>query len=192
MAYQYDVFFSYKRDPESDDWHERVKAKLEFWLKQELKKQDVRIFFDKEDIKTGDQWRERLSDALKQSRCIVCVWSPLYFTSKWCISEWMTFVEREKLSKRELVVAASFHDGENFPADARKVQFLDFSPFANTMPAFWKTELAVDFLPLLKKFAHDLAEKIRKAPPFNETFPVELVSDEKVKRELTIERVAHD
>ena len=71
MAYEYDVFFSYKRDPESDDWHEKVKARLEFWLKQELEKQDVRIFFDKEDIKTGDQWRERLSDALKQSRCIV-------------------------------------------------------------------------------------------------------------------------
>ena len=190
MAYEYDVFFSYKHDPGSDAWHEQVKAQLEFWLKQELEKQDVRIFFDTEDIKTGDQWRERLSDALKQSRCIVCVWSALYFQSKWCVSEWMTFVRREKLAKRALVVAASFHDGEKFPPDARKVQFLDFSPYANTMPAFWRTELAVLFLPLLKKFVHDLAEKIRKAPPFDEAFPVELVSDDKVEPERTIERVA--
>src|SRR5437762_14043948 len=41
MAYQYDVFFSYKRDPESDHWHENVKTKLEFWLKHELNRSRV-------------------------------------------------------------------------------------------------------------------------------------------------------
>jgi hypothetical protein len=45
MAYQFDAFFSYKRDPESDDWHERVKDKLTFWLKQYLGRSDVSIFF---------------------------------------------------------------------------------------------------------------------------------------------------
>ena len=30
MPYVYDAFFSYKRDRESDAWHEKVKAKLEF------------------------------------------------------------------------------------------------------------------------------------------------------------------
>jgi hypothetical protein len=102
----------------------------------------------------------------------------------------MTFVRREKLAKRALVVAASFHDGEKFPPDAQRVQFMDFTPFANTMPAFWQTELAVRFLELLKKFAQDLAEKIRKAPPFDAAFPVEVVSDDKVEPERTIERVA--
>ena len=28
MVYQYDAFFSYKRDPHSDTWHEAVKDKL--------------------------------------------------------------------------------------------------------------------------------------------------------------------
>ena len=50
MAYEYDAFFSYKRDHESDEWHERVKDKLIFWLKQELGRQDIRIFFDTEEI----------------------------------------------------------------------------------------------------------------------------------------------
>lgn len=191
MPYKYDVFFSYKRDPESDDWHEKVKAKVQFWLKQELGQLNVPIFFDTENIKTGDQWKKRLSGALKQSRCIVCIWSPLYFRSKWCVSEWMTFVQRETLVKSELVVAASFHDGENFPADAQKVQFEDFTDYASTAPQFWETKLAVKFDSLLKEFAHDLAEKIRQAPPFDETFPVEEAPDEKVEPEGTIERVAN-
>jgi hypothetical protein len=42
----------------------------------------------------------------------------------------------------------------------------------------------------LKKFAQDLAKKIVKAPPFDEAFPVELVSSDKVEPERTIERVA--
>jgi hypothetical protein len=86
MSYQYDAFFSYKRDRESDQWHEVVKTKLEFWLRQELQKLNVRIFFDTEEIRTGMRWRQKLSDSLKKSRCIVCFWSPLYFQSKWCVS----------------------------------------------------------------------------------------------------------
>jgi len=38
MSYEYDAFFSYKRDRESDQWHEVVKNKLEFWLSPSLPK----------------------------------------------------------------------------------------------------------------------------------------------------------
>ena len=27
---------------------------------------------------------------------MVSVWSPLYFQSSWCVSEWKSFLEREK------------------------------------------------------------------------------------------------
>jgi hypothetical protein len=145
MAYQYDAFFSYKRDRESDDWHERVKNKLTFWLKQELQRQDVKIFFDTEEIRTGMRWSQKLSDALRRSKCLVCIWSPLYFQSRWCVSEWMSFVERSNLVNNELIIPASYFDGENFPQAAKATQFLDFSEFASTMPRFWDTESAVRF-----------------------------------------------
>jgi hypothetical protein len=57
MVYQYDAFFSYKRDPHSDAWHEAVKDKLAFWLGMELNQSVVRIFFDREEIRTGVHWR---------------------------------------------------------------------------------------------------------------------------------------
>jgi hypothetical protein len=189
MDYQYDAFFSYKRDRESDEWHERVKQKLEYWLKQELQKQDVRIFLDTEEIRTGMRWRQKLASALRQSRCIVCLWSPLYFRSKWCVSEWKTFVEREKLCNRELVMPASYCDGDTFPPSARSRQFLDFSEFACTMPKFWETELAVRFeVQKLRCFAHDLADMIRNAPPYKDTFPIVEAPDDQIESEQTITR----
>jgi hypothetical protein len=191
MSYQYDVFFSYKRDIESDDWHERVKNKLEFWLKQELHRQNVAVFFDREDIRTGMRWRQKVAGALKKSRCLACIWSPLYFQSKWCRSEWMTFVERERLASRDLVMPASYFDGETFPADARARQFLDFSEFASTMPKFWDTELAVRFeSQRLRPFAKDLATIIRAAPAYDDAFPLFESPDAQVQTEDTIGRIA--
>ncbi len=191
MSYEYDVFFSYKRDRESDQWHEVVKNKLEFWLRQELQKLKVRIFFDTEEIRTGMRWRQKISDSLKQSRCIVCFWSPLYFQSKWCVSEWMTFVEREKLSSSELVMPAAYFDGESFPPKALNKQFMDFSEFTSTMPKFWETELAVTFEAKgLRRFAHDLADMIRKAPPYDDAFPIVEAPDDEVESEQKIARPA--
>lgn len=193
MAYQYDVFFSYKRDRESDDWHEKVKNKLEHWLKHELQRQNVRIFFDTEEITTGMRWRAKLADALKRSRCIACIWSPLYFQSKWCVSEWMTFVRREELVKRELVMPASYFDGDTFPPSATAKQFIDFSEFASTMPKFWETADAVEFESnKLKPFAHALAVAIVNAPNYDDTFPVVEVPDDQVTPEGTIGRPAND
>jgi hypothetical protein len=192
MAYEYDAFFSYKRDRESDEWHERVKDKLIFWLKQELQRQDVRIFFDTEDIRTGMRWRQKLADALRKSRCIVCVWSPLYFQSQWCLSEWKTFLQREQQTNRDLVMPASYFDGETFPPDATAKQFLDFSKFASTMPKFWETELAVDFEKhRLMPFAHDLAIIVRSAPPYDDAFPIVEVPISQVADAGTIERTAN-
>jgi hypothetical protein len=58
LPYQYDVFFSYKRDPESDAWHQKVKDELAYWLKMELNRPKVNIFFDTEDIRSGQRWQQ--------------------------------------------------------------------------------------------------------------------------------------
>ena len=191
MAYQYDAFFSYKRDPESDDWHERVKEKLTFWLKQELGRQDVRIFFDREDIRTGTRWRSKLESALKTSRCIVCVWSPLYFQSKYCLSEWKTFVTRSRHASSDLVLPASYFDGQTFPQAAKDIQFRDFSRFASTMARFWDTESAVRFEETcLRPFAEDLGRIIRRAPEYSDAFPIVEATADEVQPEEAIGRLS--
>ncbi len=191
MSYQYDAFFSYKRDLESDEWHRRVKEKLTYWLRQELQRADVRIFFDTEEIRTGAQWRLKLAESLRRSKVLVCLWSPLYFRSPWCVSEWQSFVQREVLWGAPLIVPASYFDGENFPAQAKDVQCVDFSEFASTMPRFWDTDSAVRFEERrLRPFARDLAALIRTAPPYDEAFPLHLAGDADLVTQAPIGRIA--
>lgn len=179
MSYRYDAFFSYKRASESNEWHQKVLGTLVYWLKQELQRDDVRIFIDAEDIRTGSRWRSQLVDSLKTSKCVVCLWSPLYFQSKWCRSEWLSFVERGQRYNRNLVLPASYHDGQSFPREAQETQWRDFSHYASTMPKFWSTDLAVEFeKEHLKPFASDLAQMIREAPPFDDTFPIVEAGDD--------------
>jgi hypothetical protein len=190
MSYRYDAFFSYKRNPQSNDWHEKVKEKLEFWLGQELNCTNVSIFIDNEDIRSGDRWRGKLGDALRSSKCLICIWSPFYFQSKWCVSEWQTFLRREPWAGgKSLVVPARYHDGETYPELAQDTQSADFTPFASTIPAFWETTRAVEFeQPYLQKFAQDIAACVRNAPPYDEAFPLVEASEELLLKHTTIRR----
>jgi TIR domain len=190
MSYQYDAFFSYKRDPESDTWHQRVKDKLHHWIRMDLNQADVAIFFDTEDIRSGQRWRTKLETALKTSKCAICVWSPLYFRSKWCVSEWTTFEQRGRHLRLDLVIPARYHDGEHYPGPAKDIQSVDFSDYASTMPRFWDTERAVEFeRSLLRPFARDLAEIIRAAPPFDPRFQVFEAGDDLIIQDTRITRV---
>ncbi len=188
--YVYKAFFSYKRDPQSDDWHKKVKDKIEYWLNMELPEDKSGIFYDVEDIQTGDRWKEKIVDALKTSKCIVCIWSPKYFESKWCVSEWLTFVSRET-KHQSLILPAAYHDGKIFPKKARTYKWADFSNYASTMPSFWNTNDAVQFeKEELKKFAVDIALKIKDCPDYDNYFPVIEADDSQLIKEATIERVA--
>lgn len=188
MAYEWDVFFSYKRDKESNDWHQRVMQKVAYWCSQELGR-DAKFFFDTESIPIGKQWPATLKNGLLNSRCLLCVWSPMYFRSEWCVSEWLTFVQREALIGTPLIAPASYFDGSTFPERAKNTQCIDFSPFASTMPRFWDTECAVDFEPVLRKFAQALANLIKSAPDHDD-FPIYEAKPVDVQLEGDITRIA--
>ena len=191
MAYQYDYFFSYKRDPQSDLWHRTVREKLDFLLRMELGRPTLSAFLDTEEIAAGLNVKEKLAESAKKSRCAICIWSPLYFQSKWCVSEWKTFHERERGWNCNVVVPASYHDGKNFPADAKSKQFMDFSEYTSIMDGFWGTVRAVNFEPILKKFAKDAAIIIRGAPAYDDSFPVTEVDDSELQPPPDIGRPAN-
>jgi hypothetical protein len=136
---------------------------------------EVRMFIDEESIETGDHWPEKLKEALGLSRCMVCVWSPAYFHSSWCVSEWRSFRERERrlnMQSHGLIAPLRFHDGEHFPDEARDVQWTDVAPYTSTAPAFWASPRAIDLDDVLKVFAIRVATMIRDAPRFDPDWPV--------------------
>ena len=134
IDYKYDVFFSYKRHELTLDWTRQVRKRFEFWLSQELGTREASIFVDEDCIETGEEWPTALAEALKHSRCMVCVWSPSYFQSAWCINEWRSFLQREAIlgaPKFRLIAPMKFHDGEHFPEEAQKTNWIDVSKICN-------------------------------------------------------------
>jgi hypothetical protein len=150
QEYQYDVFFSYKRHSLTLEWTKGVVRLLRLWLEHEVGR-EISVFVDEDCIETGDRWPEKLREALKCSRCMVCVWSPPYFRSNWCMSEWRSFREREKqlnMTSHGLIVPVRFHDGDHFPEEARDVQWIDVAPYTYTVSAFWASPRALELSPL--------------------------------------------
>ena len=179
MSYRYDAFFSYRWHPRSDDWHRRVQEELAYWVALRLGT-DPRFFFDRKEMRPGQSVVGQLRDALLHSKCLVCFWSPLYFSSRWCLSEWKTFSRRGAAVGIDLVLPASIHDGESFPESARSILKQDFSDYHSTQEAFWSDPRRVLRFEEagIRPFAMALADMIRNAPPYDAFDVVEVEEDE--------------
>ena len=99
MAYQYDIFLSYRRDPEAREWLvAHFQPLLKHYVEQELGRK-VEVFRDDQDIEAGSTWPARLGGALGKSRTLVALWSKLYFHSDWCSRELSVMLARERAEK---------------------------------------------------------------------------------------------
>ena len=90
----YDLFISYSH---RDDQRGRVRA-----LKEQIEadyrsfaKEDLRCFFDTEDIATMDDWRHRILEGLRESNLLLLVLSPAYLDSSYCEWEIIEFLKYE-------------------------------------------------------------------------------------------------
>lgn len=181
--YKYDIFLSYRRKGPVLDWVDNHFLQLlKDWLNEaDGFERDPEIFVDREEINPGMRWPAKLEDALKHSKILVCVWSPSYFRSPWCLAEWKSMQSREKLlglgtpaNPEGLVYPVKFNDGESFPQDAKQVQFRDLSRWNNSVKSFRDTPAYVGFEDEIKSIADQLSAMISKAPDWRPDFPVEL------------------
>ena len=90
----YDLFISYSR---RDDKQGQVRA-----LKEQIEadylsftKEDLRCFFDTEDIASMDDWRHRILEGLRDSNLLLLVLSPAYLDSPYCEWEIIEFLKYE-------------------------------------------------------------------------------------------------
>jgi hypothetical protein len=172
--YEYDAFFSYKRNRRSDGWHLKLVESIKFWLSEDLAKSNARIFIDNQSIENGLLFDRAIARALNRSAVIISVFSPLYFTSDYCLAEIDAFMKREDhlgADRGSLISCARFHDGDSYPLPYLHMQQDDFSPFANPTKAFWESNAATQFEELIRSFTHRVADKIKAAPPWSQDFP---------------------
>lgn len=80
MNYEHDVFLSYPRKGKIvEQWVlTRFKPMIEDYLANELGR-IPRIFVDQIQISPGESWPDRLKFSLARSKCLIAVWTPLYF-----------------------------------------------------------------------------------------------------------------
>jgi hypothetical protein len=179
MSYQYDVFISYRRQQPVLDWvANHLHPMLEQWLPQHLPWGKVSIFRDSS-IEVGSRWPDRLSQSLRQSRCLVAVWSPPYFQSAWCMAEWGSMEERERLlgyysaaKPSGLAWPVVFADGIHFPAFVKHREWRDFHLWNHPYASFRETAKYLEFDSEVQRFAQELAAAIASVPEWREDFPV--------------------
>lgn len=171
MGYQYDVFISYRRPTKR--WVSKYfKRLIEHYLPEALDGKPVRIFFDENDIHSGDAWEARLKKALSASKCLVPVLMPSYFTSEWCTKEFAVMEHRslqhgfESVQKPGgLIVPITINQGKFYP---KKIQALPCYSYYRSRGDLDKMSFWEDFEQKIADWiAKDLAKAVKRAPAWN-------------------------
>jgi hypothetical protein len=185
VDYTYDVFISYNRQRNKSEWLiDHFLPLFEEYLSDEIisqvRRQPRKIFLDQAEvnpslrqfeqrvtgIEPGAVWQDVLRKAIARSCCMLAVWSPGYFMSKWCLEEWTIFTKREKETQTIAIIPLSVHDGVAFPEEARARNIVDLSDYMIVGEAFRKNQRFVQFQDTLKALAHAVAAAIRNAAPY--------------------------
>jgi hypothetical protein len=140
---EFDLFVSYARQDDHDGW---VAAFVDAIRAEHARFTNVplRIFFDREAIRTMDDWEHRILTGLRSAKVMLAVLSPSYAASDFCRREWETYLEHELalalpgdgIAPIYTVTVPGFADGtataDRLLADLFRRQYVDARP--------WRTE----------------------------------------------------
>ncbi len=178
MAYEYDVFLSYKREFAENWLTEIFLPRFRFYLEDHLGA-PPKIFMDTSGgIRSGDDWELRLRYGLSRSKCLVGIWSPSYFQSRWCRFECEVMLERGKQlgyhteeDPSGIVHGVVISDGRNFPEYAQRIQYFNSRKYMLDGGFYKDTPDYVEFQHELRTWVEDVVENIfEKVPPWSEDF----------------------
>jgi MinD-like ATPase involved in chromosome partitioning or flagellar assembly len=158
--YSYDIFISH--DESTLDWVIEFREAL----KQELAGlggQDISIFVDVREIRTGASWAEHVSNTLGKSKLLVAIVTPRYATSQFAQKEFQTFKDRAHQTGKRLLLPIILR-GDNPPFVA-EFQSLDLRKFRTlkSSPSRWPAALRQE----IRQLAATLKEMIDDAPPYD-------------------------
>ena len=177
MDYEHDIFISYKRGTDCEDWVRKtfkpllIKVIRDYYLGDG----DPRIFIDAENIETGDAWPYEIKRALARSKCMLAVWSPSYFRkSDWCVIEFSVMKYRQEQlglgpGKRpsSLIWPVMFRKLDPVPPFIKDIQILDLSDFNCIISEEGDFKTYSNFKKSFVSQIESLANIIANAPPWN-------------------------
>jgi len=118
--YKYDAFISYRHSQPDSEIAQYLQKKLEnFRLPKAIiekigKKRPLRVFRDETELSVADDLSEAISNAIWESKYLICICSPQYLESVWCMKEIEAFL-RFNDRKHILMVLADGEPDTAFP-----------------------------------------------------------------------------
>lgn len=92
---EYDVFISYANRDKKDFVEDLYKS---------INKLGIKIFYDKESLEWGDNWKERILNGTKKSEFAVIVISDNFFDREWTEKELREFLNRQNRNGPKLIL----------------------------------------------------------------------------------------
>ena len=170
--YLYDVFVSHDRSmPEFVlDLVRQLREEL-----STLRSDDVRIFVDVGEIRTGELWGEQIENALLQSKTLLALLTPRFSTMPQCAREFLTFAARSRSSESVFAPAR----GHSW----RKLSDVAFRVSAARSPLHVQFENATGPASGCRqretiRLADRLNDMIAEAPPFDPQWALAVPSPE--------------
>lgn len=165
-GYQYDLFISYStRDVEwVQPFYDALRKDLNRWTQH-----DVFTFWDKEGLKPGDTWDEKLLDVSANSAVVVPILTPRFFASDYCEKELESFLGGSGISTN------AAHRSRIFPVELlcpapeghwlRECQAKRFCGQSRTGNPIEFTPGSAEFNEALRDLAVAIAETLPHVPP---------------------------
>jgi len=107
---EFAAFLSYAHF--GDEYEDERIAEFRRKLQTELRVQtgyEIPIFYDRENILVGQQWKERIRSSLDGTTLLIVILTPLFFSSSACRAEVVHFLDREKrLGREDLIIPVRY------------------------------------------------------------------------------------
>jgi TIR domain len=173
MSYRYDVFLSYNAHAGVKDWVEyHFFEALSQCLEAECNSSPQIYNYARRE--PGAKWPDEVKEALARSKLLVCIWTPRYFSSRWCIAEWKTMCARATnagIDLEHLIYPIQYGDGNFYPSEARTQRQVDFRKWAIPIRSWADNPEYVQFRREVQKLAENLAARLELAPEWSRAWP---------------------
>jgi len=114
-VFDFFISYSHKQTPE-------VKHFVEALLQ---KNPQLNIFYDRTTIPAGGLWIKLISDAIQNSKSVICILSPQYSTSDVCWDEFQCAKAKEYRTKQPVIKTINFYNDANMPLIISIYSYID-------------------------------------------------------------------
>ncbi|MGM1065382.1 toll/interleukin-1 receptor domain-containing protein [Saccharothrix sp. Mg75] len=177
-GYKYDLFISYSRYGSVRKWlQNHFHQKLVECLADQVAPAP-RVYVDWT-MPSAVDWPSNLQKALHRSKIMIQLLTPPYFESQWCVAEWRSMQEREKMLglagsdlTQGLVYPILYSDSENFPMEGRTRSWRDFKKLAQPDLVFQESRKFNRFHREVNELARDLVQLLQQVPEWQPDWPI--------------------